>query len=83
MLCGLDWVVAEAKRRRLLLLPCLLNYWDAYGGACMPLCTLHSHIQSTVTPCEASAHRARHTMTVYNPCLKVLLLVDDTVSNAV
>lgn len=33
VLQGLDWVVAEAKRRRLLLLPCLLNYWDDYGGA--------------------------------------------------
>ena len=32
VLCGMDWVVAEARKRRLLLLPCLLNYWDAYGG---------------------------------------------------
>lgn len=29
---GLDFVVAEAARRRLLLIPGLLDYWDSYGG---------------------------------------------------
>lgn len=30
--CGLDFVVAEAARRRLLLIPGLLDYWDSFGG---------------------------------------------------
>lgn len=29
---GLDFVVAEAARRQLLVIPGLLDYWDSYGG---------------------------------------------------
>lgn len=29
---GLDWVIAEASKRRLKVLLTLVNYWSAYGG---------------------------------------------------
>ena len=29
---GLDWVIAEAGKRRLRVMLTLVNYWSAYGG---------------------------------------------------